>query len=178
LREQHRSNFDLWHEEDKARDPNADDAVIAAVKRRIDKLNQKRNDLIECLDEVLRRSLSAADVRPAKDAPWNTETPGAVFDRLSIAALRIFHMREQTVRRDASVKHRKNCVKKLNFLTRQRKDLELALKELLDDLAVGRKQLKLYKQHKMYNDPTLNPTLYRAKNIRHDENRKRTVSRA
>ncbi len=155
---QHRRNFDLWHEEDKARAPDAPDPEIANVKRRIDGLNQERNDLIERIDERLAAQLP--ETKPG--TPWNTETPGAAIDRLSILSLKIYHMREQVERDDADAVHQLQCAQKLEVLARQRDDLAQALAALLTDLRAGRKQLKLYRQFKMYNDPALNPAIYRA----------------
>jgi len=161
VQEQHRRNFDLWHEEDTARAPEVPDNLIASVKRRIDKLNQERNDLIEKLDDALATLLQEKGTAPAADAPWNTETPGSVIDRLSIMSLKVHHMREQAQREDVDRKHRARCTKKLRVLEQQRADLISALQLLLGDLLAGRKQLKLYRQFKMYNDPTLNPEIYR-----------------
>jgi len=163
VQEEHRRNFELWHEEDKARAPDATDAQIAAVKRSIDRLNQQRNDLIEKLDEQLRAELAAPKVRVRPGAGWNSETPGAVIDRLSILSLKICHMREQCQRKDASPEHACRCRSRLAVLRQQRQDLALALGELLNDLFAGRKQMKLYRQFKMYNDPQLNPAIYGAK---------------
>ncbi|RMF98607.1 MAG: DUF4254 domain-containing protein [Planctomycetota bacterium] len=159
---QHEQNFRLWHEEDKARDPTADDAVIAQVKRAIDKLNQARNDYIEQLDDALIAMLAEAGVAPRPDATQNTETPGSVIDRLSILALRIYHMEEQANRPDADEAHRRKALAKLEILHEQHADLSRSLQELLDDIACGKKRLKVYRQFKMYNDPSLNPYLYRA----------------
>lgn len=160
IREQHRRNFELWHEEDSARALGVPDGLIASVKRRIDKLNQERNDLIEKLDNALLELLRKRGVAPAAETAWNTETPGSVIDRLSILSLKVFHMREQTQRRDADKAHRDRCADRLKTLEQQRADLTRALQVLLDDLATGRKQLKLYRQFKMYNDPSLNPAIY------------------
>lgn len=158
--EQHRFNFLLWHEEDIARSPNVTDAKIAAVKRAIDKYNQQRNDAIERIDDYLRQQLNAAGVVCPAGTRHNTETPGSAIDRLSIVALRIYHMQEQTERADATPEHRAATSQKLATLGVQHADLAQALSELVADLFAGRKQLKLYRQFKMYNDPTLNPYLY------------------
>ena len=160
--EQHRRNFELWHEEDKARDPSADDAQIAAVKRRIDRLNQERNDWIERLDAALLQIMDGWGVRPRPKAPLNTETPGSVIDRLSILALRIYHMEEQAARADAGEEHRAGARAKLAVLLRQHADLCEAFEQLLSDLFAGRRRTQVYRQFKMYNDPNLNPYLYRA----------------
>lgn len=158
--DQHRYNFLLWHEEDVARSPDAGDVEIAKVKRAIDGYNQKRNDGIERLDEMIISELGAAEVRPAADARINTETPGSVIDRLSILSLRIYHMQEQAEREDADDQHRAKATGRLTILYEQRRDLAQSLTELLADLASGRKLLKVYRQFKMYNDPTMNPYLY------------------
>ncbi len=162
--EQHHTNFDLWHEEDKARDPDASDAIIATVKRSIDRLNQKRNDEIEKIDEALLDELGQRSVRIMADARLNSETPGSMIDRLSISALKIYHMDEETKRVDASSEHQKNCEAKLMLLQEQRRDLGKCLMEFLEDLVFGRKTLKVYRQMKMYNDSSLNPVLYQKKN--------------
>ncbi len=159
--EQHRRNFELWHEEDKARDPTADDSQIAAVKRRIDKLNQERNDWIERVDAALLQIMEGWGVRPRAKAPLNTETPGSVIDRLSILALRIYHMEEQAARNDADEQHRAAAKAKLAILLRQHADLSAAFEQLLRDLLAGRRRTQLYRQFKMYNDPSMNPYLYR-----------------
>lgn len=160
--EQHQRNYLLWHQEDMARSPEASDATIAAVKRRIDKLNQERNDWIEQLDDALVRKLESWGARPRPRAKLNTETPGSTIDRLSILALRIYHMEEQTRRADATPEHRARAAEKLTILGEQLQDLSKSLGELLGDMAAGRKRLKVYRQFKMYNDPTLNPYLYTA----------------
>ena len=155
----HGFNFQLWHEEDDAREAGAADAVIGQVKKRIDPLNQQRNDAIEALDEWLVERLVQAGAAGA-DAPLHSETVGTIVDRLSILTLKIFHMAEQTGREDATPEHRRQCEAKLAVLTEQRTDLALALGSLLEELSDGRKRLKVYRQMKMYNDPSLNPALY------------------
>lgn len=160
--QQHEQNYRLWHEEDIARRRDVSDSEIAGVKRRIDQLNQRRNDLIEKLDDALIAELSARGVEPAPDARRNSETPGSVIDRLSILALRIYHMEEQAAREDAGREHRRMVVQRLAVLYEQHDDLSASLAELLDDIFAGRKRLKVYRQFKMYNDPALNPYLYKA----------------
>ena len=160
---QHQQNFRLWHQEDIARSPEVAEADIAAVKRAIDRLNQRRNDLIERLDDYVLVELSDAGVRPRADAPQNTETPGSVIDRLSILALRLYHMEEQACRADATDEHVAKAKARLDILHQQHRDLAFSLGELLADLFAGRKRLKVYRQFKMYNDPTMNPYLYAAK---------------
>ena len=157
---QHSFNFMLWHEEDIARSPDVSDSQIAAVKRAIDGYNQQRNDAIEKLDEWLASQLHTQGVVPVAGARLNTETPGSVIDRLSIAALRIYHMEEQAARTSASLGHRAKARSRLEILHRQHHDLAQSLVELLDDLFAGRKRLEIYRQFKMYNDPTLNPQIY------------------
>jgi hypothetical protein len=160
---QHQQNFRLWHQEDIARCPAVCDADLADVKRAIDKLNQKRNDLIEQIDDYLIRELANLGVVPWKSARLNTETPGSVIDKLSILSLRIFHMEEQVFRTDATEEHRAKVKAKLEILHEQHLDLSNSLKELLEDIFTGRKRMKIYRQFKMYNDPTLNPYLYNTK---------------
>ncbi|MGA1863111.1 DUF4254 domain-containing protein [Deferribacter thermophilus] len=154
-----RYNYDLWHEEDKARDPDATDSIIANVKRKIDKLNQSRNDTIEKLDEEILNNLK--DVKLLENAKMNSETPGSIIDRITINALKIYHMDEQTKREDASREHIEKCKYRLLILKDQAKDLQQCLNELMDDLLSGRKFMKVYRQMKMYNDPNLNPVLYK-----------------
>jgi hypothetical protein len=160
---QHQQNFRLWHQEDIARSTDATNAELAAVKRAIDQLNQQRNDLIERLDDGLIEQLSAERVEPWQGARLNTETPGSVIDRLSILALRLYHMEEQARRTDATPDHVAKAKARLEILRRQHHDLSGSLSELLEDLFAGRKRLVVYRQFKMYNDPTMNPYLYAAK---------------
>jgi len=161
--DQHQQNFRLWHQEDIARSTSVTDAELAGVKRAIDKLNQQRNDLIERLDDFLLADLAAAGVEPQPDARLNTETPGSAIDRLSILALRLYHMAEQAARRDATPEHVAKAERRLEILGEQRRDLSNSLVELLADIFAGRKRLKVYRQFKMYNDPTMNPYLYAAR---------------
>lgn len=159
--ENHARNFELWHEEDKARDPGSDDSAIATVKRTIDRLNQQRNDAIERIDELLIAAL-AAEVRQARtDVPLNSESVGSIIDRLSILSLKNYHMQEEAERADAEEAHRRQCRSKLEILQTQRTDLAECLEALQDDLASGRRRIKVYRQMKMYNDPSMNPVLYR-----------------
>ena len=160
---EHQHNFRLWHQEDIARSPEVSDADLAEVKRTIDKLNQQRNDVIERLDDYLVKELSALGVEPRPGARLNTETPGSAIDRLSILTLRLYHMEEQAFRCDAAAEHVAKAKARLEILHEQYRDLSAALRELLDDIFLGRKQLKVYRQFKMYNDPTMNPYLYGAK---------------
>ena len=158
--EQHRANFRIWHREDTARRRDVDDAVIAACKRELDALNQERNDLIEqvdaCLVELLEPLLPAA----AEDR-FNTGTVGMALDRLSILSLRIYHMQEQADRQDVDDDHRTRARAKLATLAEQHADLHRGVMDLFADHAAGRKRPKVYFQFKMYNDPRLNPELYR-----------------
>ncbi len=156
---QHEQNYRLWHEEDIARRQDVSDSEIAAVKRRIDKLNQQRNDMIEKLDDALIAELAAQGIRPAPEARQNSETPGSIIDRLSILALRIYHMQEQRSRTDVSPEHLQRVEQRLAVLYEQREDLATALAQLWEDILSGRKRLKVYRQFKMYNDPAFNPYL-------------------
>jgi hypothetical protein len=154
----HRYNNLLWDEEDQARRRDVADGAIAANKRAIDGYNQKRNDAIERIDEGLLERIAAVAPRP--DAWHNSETAGAMTDRLSILALKIFHMGEQTRRTDATIHHIAACREKLERLTLQRDDLARCLDALLAKAARGEAFWKVYRQFKMYNDPNLNPYLY------------------
>ena len=158
---QHYVNFELWHQEDMARDPDAPDSKIAAVKRAIDVLNQRRNDMIEQMDQYLLNVLQKNNIQYTKDAEMNSETPGSIIDRLSINALKIYHMDEEIQRRNVADLHRKKCTGKLSVLNDQRNDLKKSLETLLADLKNGKKRLKVYQQMKMYNDENLNPILYK-----------------
>jgi hypothetical protein len=159
----HRYNFLLWHEEDIARSPAVSDGRIAQVKRAIDRYNQARNDAIEKVDDWLIADLAAGTITAASDAPAATETPGAALDRLSILELRRFHMREQVERRDAAADHRDRAAGKLAILDQQREHLVAALDRLLAEIYSGERPLRVFRQMKMYNDPAMNPHLYRAK---------------
>ena len=159
---QHEFNFRLWHEEDLARSPEATDERIAGVKRAIDRLNQHRNDAIEQLDDAIAELLAKSPVRAASSAPINTETPGSAIDRLSIMALRLYHYAEQLERADADAAHRAKVAERIAICRSQHADLSGSLQSLIDDLFAGRKQHKTYRQMKMYNDPSLNPAIYRS----------------
>lgn len=158
-------NHLLWHEEDKARRTDVDDSAIAAVKRAIDRLNQQRNDQIEKLDEAILAELSKTVPEPATET-INSETPGSIVDRISIMSLKVYHMIEDSQRDDIDDEHRQRSLHKLAVLRLQRHDLYVALSQLLADYLTGNKRMKLYKQFKMYNDPALNPELYRTQQQR------------
>lgn len=147
-----------WHLEDIIRDPKIDPVKALAIKRRIDRSNQDRTDLVELIDSYFLDRFS--QVRTLPDATINTESPAWAVDRLSILALKIFHMRIEAQRTDTPVDQQQRCKEKLAVLLEQKKDLSTAIDMLLDDMAAGRKYMKVYKQMKMYNDPTLNPVLY------------------
>lgn len=147
-----------WHLEDIIRDPAIDPVAALALKRRIDRSNQERTDLVEQIDSYFYTMYS--DTQPTDSASINTESPAWAVDRLSILALKIYHMQEQVRRTDATDEHKAKCQAKLDILLQQRADLSLAIDQLLDDFANGRKYMKVYKQMKMYNDPSTNPILY------------------
>jgi hypothetical protein len=155
---QHRANFDLWHEEDKARAPEVTDAEIARVKRAIDDLNQLRNDLVEKMDAWLMERLDQNEA-----APLHSETPGLMIDRLSILALKIYHTREEAQRVSATEAHRVRNKERLMLLEEQRSDLASCLDSLWAEVLGGTRRFKLYRQMKMYNDPELNPAVYGGK---------------
>lgn len=158
--EQHRFNFELWHQEDIARSLDVSDEQIATVKRAIDKLNQARNDHIEKLDDWITQQLIDHQVKLVAGARLNTETSGSAIDRLSIMSLRLYHYREQLDREDADATHKDKVRERIALCEEQRGDLSRSLAELLADLANGQKIHKTYRQMKMYNDPSLNPYLY------------------
>ena len=147
-----------WHLEDIIRDPHINPADALGLKRRIDRSNQDRTDLVEEIDTYFRQQYS--EVKPLADARLNTESPAWAVDRLSILALKIWHMQEQTERTDADAEHIARCQGKLDVLREQQKDLSTAIDQLLEDIAEGRKYMKVYRQMKMYNDPATNPILY------------------
>lgn len=150
-----------WHMEDLIRDPEIDPADGMKLKRRIDASNQERTDRVEDLDTYFRELYR--EVKPLKEAQINTESPAWALDRLSILAVKIFHMKAETERQDASEEHIAKCRAKLEVLLEQRRDLSQAIDTLLDDIAAGRKYMKVYRQMKMYNDADTNPVLYARK---------------
>lgn len=147
-----------WHLEDIIRNPEIDPVEALAIKRRIDKSNQDRTDMVEYVDSYMLDKYK--DVVVAEDARLNTETPAWAIDRLSILALKIYHMGVEAQRTDVDEAHRAACQKKLDVLLQQQVDLSGAIEELIEDIEAGRKYMKTYKQMKMYNDPALNPVLY------------------
>lgn len=159
--QQHQFNFRLWHEEDLARAPHADDGQIARVKRSIDRLNQQRNDWIEILDDHIAAILHEAGVRTTDDTPINTETAGSAIDRLSIMALRIYHYQDEVDRRGDDDDDRASLIGRIELAHSQRAELIQSLQQLVDDLLSGRKRHRTVHQLKMYNDPRLNPAIYR-----------------
>lgn len=148
-----------WHFEDIIRDPEIDPVEALALKRRIDKSNQDRTDLVEQIDSYFRELYK--EVKVDADARINTESPAWAVDRLSILALKIYHMKEQAERTDATPEHMAKCKAKLSVLLEQQKDLSTAIDQLLEDIAAGRKYMKVYRQMKMYNDVDTNPVLYK-----------------
>ncbi len=147
-----------WHLEDIIRDPNIDPVEALVIKRRIDASNQVRTDMVEYVDSYMLDKYK--DIKVLDDAKLNTETPAWAIDRLSILALKIYHMAQEVAREDVDAAHREACQKKLDVLLTQRVDLSSAIEELIEDIEAGRKYMKVYKQMKMYNDPSLNPVLY------------------
>ena len=155
--EQHRANYDLWHQEDGARSPDASDASIAHIKHAIDSLNQRRNDLVEQIDTFLLTEAGSQN----EAAPLNSETPGLMIDRLSILALKIYHTGEEAHRESGGEAHRLRNLQRLQVLLLQRGDLAGCLDDLWLQVNQGQRRFRLYRQMKMYNDPELNPVLYR-----------------
>lgn len=147
-----------WHFEDIIRDPNIDPVEALTLKRRIDKSNQDRTDLVELIDSYFLDKYK--DIEVAADATINTESPAWAIDRLSILELKIYHMNEEVNRTDVTPEHHAQCEKKLNVLLEQQRDLSSAIDQLIADIEDGKKYMKVYKQMKMYNDPNLNPVLY------------------
>ncbi len=160
VRRQHQANFELWHIEDEARTPGATDAELAGVKRRVDRTNQRRNDLAEQLDRALLAWLEPMGL-PNGAAELNSESPGLMIDRLSILALKIYHTREEAERANAPQGHAARNLERLAILEEQRADLAACLDALWRETLVGTRRFKLYRQLKMYNDPSLNPAIYR-----------------
>lgn len=157
---QHRANFELWHIEDQARAPGATDAELAGVKQRVDRTNQRRNDLAEELDRALLARLEPQGL-PNPAAVLNSESPGLMIDRLSILALKIYHTGEEAERADAPAGHAARNRDRLAILEEQRADLAACLDALWRETLKGTRRFKLYRQLKMYNDPSLNPAIYR-----------------
>jgi hypothetical protein len=150
-----------WHLEDIIRSPEISGQEVLAIKRRIDASNQHRTDLVEFIDGWFYNKFNA--IEKQADASFNTETPAWAVDRLSILELKIYHMQVEAQRADASEEHRSTCQKKLDVLLTQREDMSISITQLLEDIATGKKYMKLYKQMKMYNDESLNPVLYNQK---------------
>ena len=150
-----------WHYEDLIREPGIDPVAALKLKRKIDASNQDRTDTVEYIDSYFLQQFKAIDTLP--EATINTESPAWAIDRLSILALKIYHMQEEANRASASEAHRAACAKKLAVLLEQKADLSTAIDQLLTDMAAGRKYMKEYKQMKMYNDDSLNPVLYQKK---------------
>lgn len=149
-----------WHVEDEIRHPSILPGNALLLKRRIDALNQERTDKVELIDHYFLIKFRGVTIQPA--AKVNSESPAWALDRLSILALKIYHMKSETERRDVSTEHIQRCDQKLEILYEQRRDLSLSINELLTDISKGHKYMKVYKQMKMYNDPALNPVLYKA----------------
>jgi hypothetical protein len=158
---QHRANYDLWHTEDRARAPHATPSEIAELKHSIDRINQRRNDLTEQIDAHLLTELAPLGL-PLPTAELHSESPGLMIDRLSILALKLFHTREELVRPNAPADHTQRNQARLAILVEQRDDLALCLNRLWSLVHAGQRRFKIYRQLKMYNDPTLNPILYTA----------------
>lgn len=148
-----------WHYEDIIRDPDIDPNEGMSLKRLIDSSNQNRTEMVEYIDSYFLKLYS--NVSPKPNAKVNTESPAWALDRLSILILKIYHMKDESLRKDVSEQHRNTCNEKLQVLLEQQKDLSESIDQLLEDLSKGEKKMKVYKQMKMYNDETLNPVLYK-----------------
>lgn len=148
-----------WHFEDMIRHPHIDPMDALSLIRRIERSSQDRTDIVEQIDSYFKHKYS--NVKPLPDATLNTESPAWAIDRLSILELKIYHMREQTMRTDVPHEHTARCRERLAVLLEQERDLSTAIDTLLDDIAAGRKCMKVYRQMKMYNDPSTNPVLYK-----------------
>lgn len=153
------SNFTLWGYEDEARRKDVPDKHIADLKRKIDKENQRRNDLIDALDALIKEDVEKKFGSIDQSLPMNSENPGSLYDRLTILALRSYNLRKEINRKDTDIAHIEKCSKMLEQVQERSSDLLKCLKELMDDIYSGRKKIKSYKQHKLYNDPALNPAL-------------------
>ena len=153
------ANFTLWGYEDEVRRKNVSNDYIADLKRKIDKENQKRNDLIDALDALIREDVEKKLGSIDQTLPMNSENPGSLYDRLIILALRSYNLKKEISRKDADIAHIEKCSKMLEQILEKSEDLLKCLKELMEDIYSGRKKIKSYKQHKLYNDPALNPAL-------------------
>ena len=165
VEQNHDYNFQLWHEEDIARRDDLPAERIKDAKRNIDRFNQARNNAMEQVDDWILNLLKKNEVITKSDAILHSETPGMMIDRLSIMALKEYHMAEQAARSDAPDEHRAKCAARVAVLKEQQGDLGNALRTLLIELGDGRKRFKVYRQFKMYNDPALNPQLYGKKDV-------------
>lgn len=155
-----RNNYNLWHLEDKARIPDADSELIADVKRKIDKENQNRNDKIEDIDDYFTIDLKQKNISPKENANMNSETTGSIIDRIAILELKIFHMKEETLRSDIDDEHKNICLDRMSILQEQQKDLLICFETIWREIIKGNKIHKTYRQFKMYNDPKFNPEIY------------------
>lgn len=160
VEENHAFNYQLWHAEDRARRNDMGFEFVYQAKREIDSFNQQRNNRMEAMDEWIYKVLQPA--KPA-DCPVNSESPGMIIDRLSILSLKSYHMALQTERQDVNEDHRKTCSLKLATIHQQLEQLTLCLKQLLDEIQQKTRTFRVYHQFKMYNDPNLNPELYRSR---------------
>ena len=155
------ANFTLWGYENEARRKDVPDKYIAELKRKIDKENQRRNDLIDAIDSLIVKDIAGNDHDRVmyQNLPMNSENPGSLYDRLTILSLRAYSLKKEINRKDADISHIERCSKMLEQVLEKSSDLLRCLKELMDDIYSGRKKIKSYKQHKLYNDPALNPAL-------------------